>query len=95
MAKMNKIEKFFVNSRLQYYLHRLFGLSRLLKKLPFISYENILEIGCGVGITTELLAQKFPRARLMATDFDEELINIAKQKRPLFNISFQLRGHKI
>lgn len=87
---MNTIEKFFVNSRIQYYLHTWFWLGRFLKKLSAkSSYQDILEIGSGVGITSQMLAEKYPTARIVATDFDEDSIEIAKHKRYSTNISFQ------
>jgi len=89
MAKMNSVEKFFVNSRLQFYLHRWFGLGKLLKKLPQVDYKSILEIGTGVGFTAELLAEKYPDAQILATDFDEDSIEIARQRNHLSNVEFQ------
>ena len=90
MAKMNAIEKFFVNSQLQYYLHKWFWLGRFLEKLPRMpSYRNILEIGSGVGVTAQYLAKKYPTARILATDFDENSTEIAKEKEYPANISFQ------
>lgn len=90
MAKMNTIEKFFVNNKIQYYLHKWFWFGRFLKKLsPRSSYRSILEIGAGVGITSQLLAEKYPSAHIQATDFDEDSIDIAKEKRYSANITFQ------
>lgn len=86
---MNPLEKFFVNSRLQYYLHRWFGFGRFLKKIPAASYRNILEIGSGVGMTSELLAEKYPKAKIFSTDFDGESIETAKQKNHMPNIIFE------
>ena len=86
---MNSVEKFFVNSRLQFYLHRWFGLGKLLKKLPQVDYKSILEIGTGVGFTAELLAEKYPDAQILATDFDEDSIEIARQRNHLSNVEFQ------
>lgn len=89
MAKMNTIEKFFVNNRLQYYLHKWFGFGRFIKKIPPASYQDILEIGSGVGMTAELLAEKYPHAQIFSTDFDEHSIEIAKQKKHAPNIIFK------
>lgn len=89
MAKMNRFEKLFVNSRLQYYFHRWFGLGKFLKKIPKSSPNTILEIGAGVGITSEILAQHYPNAQILATDFDEESIEIAKRKAFLKKVSFE------
>lgn len=86
---MNPIEKVFVNSRFQYYLHRWFGFGKLLKKIPSSAYRDILEIGGGVGTTAELLAEKYPHARILSTDFDEDSIETANHKRHPTNITFQ------
>ena len=89
MAKMSQFEKSFVNCRSQYYFHKWFGFGKLLKKLPDVPYKNILEIGSGVGMTAELLAKKYGTARVLATDFDEQLIEMAKQKDHPTNVIFQ------
>lgn len=89
MAKMTSFEKFFVNSRLDYYWHSWFGLGPLLNKLPQAPYKSILEIGCGVGMTTELLAKKYPEASILGTDFDEDSVAIAKSKWHLRNVRFE------
>ena len=72
MAKMNQFEKIFVNSRIQYYLHKWFWFGSIVKRLPSTLYQNILEIGTGVGFTAELLAEKYPNAHILATDFDDD-----------------------
>lgn len=86
---MNAIEKMFFNSRFQYYLHRWFGFGKLLKRISSANYQNILEIGGGVGTTAELLAKKYPHARILSTDFDEDSIQTAKCKRHEANITFE------
>lgn len=88
MAKMHPIEKFFVNIAFQHYLHQWFVLGPLLKRLPTVTYNQILQIGAGVGITTEFLRNKYPTARITATDFDEESVATAQQKRKLPNVKF-------
>ena len=86
---MNPVEKFFVNSRLQYYLHRWFGFGKLLKKLPSAAYMDILEVGTGVGFTAELLAERYPNTHILATDFDEDSIEMARQRDHSSNVEFQ------
>lgn len=41
---------------------------------------TILEIGCGTGNLTGLLAQRFPAARITALDFAEEMVEQARRK---------------
>lgn len=42
--------------------------------------KTILEIGCGTGNFTSLLADKFPAAKILALDFSKEMIAKASQK---------------
>ncbi|MBN8851276.1 MAG: methyltransferase domain-containing protein [Sphingobacteriales bacterium] len=50
---------------------------------------NILEIACGTGRVTRHLQKTFPGARLIATDFNNDMINIARQLTPGTNIEWQ------
>ena len=43
-------------------------------------FRNILEIGCGTGFLTELLAREYPNAQIIATDIAPEMIAIASNK---------------
>jgi malonyl-CoA O-methyltransferase len=52
-------------------------------------FRNILEIGCGTGFLTELLAGEYPEAQITATDIAPEMITVAKEKLAIFpNISY-------
>ncbi|MHB8124974.1 MAG: malonyl-ACP O-methyltransferase BioC [Desulfitobacteriaceae bacterium] len=48
-------------------------------------FQNILEIGCGTGFLTELLANEYPEARITATDIAPEMIVVAKEKLAVFS----------
>lgn len=57
--------------------------------LPRETYENALEIGCSIGVLTQMLAEKC--IRLLATDVSEKALNMAaKRCAELDNVSFQL-----
>ena len=43
-------------------------------------YSRILEIGCGTGFLTELLAEKFPQAAILATDISPQMVRTAKRR---------------
>lgn len=45
-----------------------------------MSYSRILEIGCGTGYLTELLAEKFPQAAILATDISPQMVGAAKRQ---------------
>jgi SAM-dependent methyltransferase len=80
---------------------RLFGVPisglriRLRRILPAIrgDYQSIIDLGCGKGIFTFELAKRYPRARVVGVDLDEEQIRINRaiaEKRGIRNIEFQL-----
>lgn len=50
--------------------------------------RTILEIGCGTGNFTELLATRFPAARITAIDFSPEMVERARAKLENPNIVF-------
>lgn len=78
MAKMASFEKFFVNSWWDKVFHKYFGIGKLLKNIPDEKFDSILEIGAGVGITTGFIQEKFPKARIIATDYDPQQVEEAK-----------------
>lgn len=43
-------------------------------------FKQILEIGCGTGFLTEMLAEEYPQALILATDLAPEMIEVAKAK---------------
>jgi malonyl-ACP O-methyltransferase BioC len=50
--------------------------------------RSILEIGCGTGNFTSLLAHRFPEAKILALDFSAEMIAKARQKLKAAAIEF-------
>lgn len=88
MAKMSYAEKLFVNSSLDFLSHKFFGAGRFLRHVePFVG-SNFLEIGCGIGITTHFIRNKFPQAFIVATDYDELQIDTAKRRWGDNNVTF-------
>ena len=57
---------------------------RLLRELPQGSgsegIERILEIGCGTGRFTAMLAERYPKARIVALDFAEGMAQMAGKR---------------
>lgn len=52
-------------------------------------FRKILEIGCGTGFLTELLAREYPLAQITATDIAPEMIVVAREKLAVFsNINY-------
>ncbi len=59
---------------------------------PGIKAGSILEIGCGTGNFTILLAERFPEADILALDFSKAMIKIAERKPASYrNIRFECR----
>lgn len=90
MVEMCLFEKAVVNSKLYFlfHKHKWFGISKLLDMTGHVRAKKILELGCGVGITTTFIASKFREAKVTAMDYDAGQIGIAKRKQSLANVEF-------
>lgn len=78
------------NSYDQYaYIQRIVA-KDLLAKIVKYHRENILDIGCGTGIFTQLLAKQFPKSQITAFDFSENMIKLAKDKLKTSRVEFQV-----
>lgn len=54
---------------------------RLAEELPDDgNQETVLEIGCGTGNFTEALRAKYPAANIVAVDFSEKMLQVAREK---------------
>lgn len=60
---------------------------KLASFLPQEAPQNILEIGCGTGFLTKILAQKYPDAHITAIDISERMIEKCQTKLP--TVSFE------
>lgn len=60
---------------------------RLLAKIQGTGrhFQRILEIGCGTGFLTELLAREYPKALITALDIAPQMIAVAREKLNGFN----------
>jgi malonyl-CoA O-methyltransferase len=64
-----------------------YQLKNLLKQPK--DFFRILEIGCGTGFFTDLLAQRFPESRIIATDISERMLEAAgKRLQKYANIQY-------
>jgi malonyl-CoA O-methyltransferase len=64
---------------------------RLIELLPAAAPGSILELGCGTGNLTRLLAERYPRARITALDFSEGMLTQARVKVPEERLTFLCR----
>lgn len=60
----------------------------LLAQIPLKSPKRILDLGCGPGNSTQVLAQHFPNAKVSGVDSSPDMIKKAQSTYP--NIDFEL-----
>ncbi|MDH3637835.1 MAG: methyltransferase domain-containing protein [Gammaproteobacteria bacterium] len=58
--------------------HRLRAAIELLSRIPLASPEVIVDLGCGTGNVTRLIAKRWPSARMYAFDNSEEMLKKAQ-----------------
>jgi ubiquinone/menaquinone biosynthesis C-methylase UbiE len=75
--KIGKFEKKFVNSK-RHAQKNIELIERLFKHIDLKNISNVLEIGCGIGITAEHLYNKY-NMNVVGTDVDPEQIMFAKK----------------
>lgn len=52
----------------------------LLAAIPFAGYEAVLDIGCGDGKVTALLAERVPRGRVVGIDSSADMVALATER---------------
>lgn len=57
----------------------------LLSRVPDIEARQIVDLGCGTGSLTALLAQRWPEATTTGIDSSEEMIERARRDHPALN----------
>ena len=82
------VEKAFVSSKLMILFHTLIGTSIKINKTELDEPCEIMDLGCGPGYTTRLIANRFKESKVLGVDLDEELINQAKSNVEFKNVSF-------
>lgn len=60
----------------------LFGRTEVIKDIPIErnSEVRILEVGCGTGFNTKILAQTFSNAEINAYEVSEDMVNLSRKK---------------
>lgn len=75
--KMPLLEKLLINNRL-FDFWRVRSMQEVLKHVR-PTKDSVLELGCGKGTTTLQIAKKLIHAKIIATDFDPEQVELAKK----------------
>lgn len=60
----------------------------LLARVPLASAVRAVDLGCGPGNSTELLARRFPAAEITGIDNSEAMLQSARQRLPGVRFSF-------
>lgn len=91
MAWKNNVIKAFGQNATEYYkstnVQKYAALS-LARDMGVDDIIEILELGCGSGHLTSALIEKFPNAKIHATDASVNMVDIARQKINSDNVSF-------
>ena len=61
----------------------------LLGALPSIDARIVIDVGCGPGNSTEVLAARYPQARISGTDSSADMIAAARQRLPSIQFDVQ------
>jgi malonyl-CoA O-methyltransferase len=64
---------------------------QLISKIPQLEVKNILDLGCGTGKCTSLLAKEFPESKIKATDLSENMVKVAKERHSAPNIEYNVK----
>ena len=61
----------------------------LLARVPLKSPRRVVDLGCGPGASTHLLATRFPEAEVIGVDSSERMLATAKARLPA--LRFEMR----
>jgi trans-aconitate 2-methyltransferase len=61
----------------------------LLNALPPIDARSVIDLGCGPGNSTEVLAQRYPQARTAGIDSSPDMIEAARARLPHIQFAVQ------
>src|ERR1700753_2587183 len=56
--------------------------AELLMRVPLTAAERVLDLGCGPGNSTALLAERYPSAHITRVDSSEEMLRAARADLP-------------
>lgn len=77
---LNRVEKLMMNNPLRAAVQRRFEAGRLLAMGGPATGERCLEIGCGRGVGTEIVLERFGAAEVDAFDLDPDMVEQARAR---------------
>lgn len=78
--KMNRIEKFFMNNPVRAAIQRYYEAPLLIKLGGRVDGLRVLEVGCGRGIGTEIIFERFGARTVDSFDIDPEMVAKARKR---------------
>lgn len=82
--KLNRVEKALMNNPVRAAVQRWYE-ARLLERLGGrVEGLHVLEVGCGRGVGTEIILDRFGAARVKASDLDPDMVRQAKRRLSRF-----------
>lgn len=54
----------------------------LLRQIPLFGAQTVVDLGCGPGNSTALLADAFPSARIIGVDYSSNMLAVARERMP-------------
>lgn len=78
--KMNKLEKMAMNNPFRSFIQRYYEAPLFEKLGGRLEGLEVLEIGCGRGVGTELIFDRFGAKKVTAIDLDEDMLQRAHQR---------------
>jgi len=79
-VKLNRVEKTLMNNPIRALVQRLHEAAMLERLGGRVEGECVLEIGCGRGVGTEIIFNRFGAGRVDAFDLDPEMIKSARNR---------------
>ncbi len=86
---MNKLEFWLMNNPFRSFVQK-FEARRMRKMSDLKDGAVVLEIGCGQGVGTKLIAKHFNPKKIFAIDLDEKMIGRAKKKVQSKDVKFSV-----
>jgi ubiquinone/menaquinone biosynthesis C-methylase UbiE len=79
-VKLNRIEKALMNNPVRLALQRTYEARLLMRLGGRLDGARVLDMGCGRGVGTQLIIEKFGAAHVTAFDLDEEMVALVGRR---------------